>query len=91
MYYLDGEPFGRVTSKEPVPDQDAIGADLTIGALVEPHWEGGLIDEAVVARQAWTPTDVRRHYNEGIRGVLAVSPRGKLASSWTGLKTDARQ
>ena len=48
-----------------------------------------MIDELVIATQAWTIDDVRAHRDAGIQGVLDVQPRRKLATSWANLKSAA--
>ena len=59
---------------------------MEIGSWQKPFF-AGMIDELVLATQAWTIDDVRTHRDGGIQGVLAVQPRGKLATSWADLKS----
>lgn len=85
-HYLDGELFGEQKAKEEIPE--GINNPLTIGMTEHYLFFDGLIDEAVVAHQAWTYPDVLKHYNGGIQGILPVEPGAKLAVAWGGLKTN---
>ncbi len=86
-YYLDGEEYGVVDTDEPVPPADAIGDPINMGSWQKPFF-AGIIDEPVLATQAWTIGDVRTHRDGGIQGVLDIQPHGKLATSWADLKSE---
>ena len=85
-HYLDGELFGVVEEKEPIPRE--IENPLTIGMAEHTFYFPGLIDEVVVGHTPWVQQDVQRYFERGIQGVLAVRPGGKLASTWGGLKSN---
>lgn len=85
-HYLDGELFGEQTGMEEIPD--GINNPLTIGMTEHYLFFEGLIDEVIVAHQAWTLPDVLNHFNGGIQGVLPVESSAKLAVAWGTLKTD---
>ena len=85
-HYLDGELFGEQTGMEEIPD--GINNPLTIGMTEHYLFFEGLIDEVIVAHQAWTHPDVLNHFNGGIQGVLPVESSAKLAVAWGALKTD---
>lgn len=50
------------------------------------HWTG-LIDEVLFYDDALTTAEVKSVMNTSVAQILAVSPRGKLAGVWAGIKT----
>ena len=84
-HYVDGEPFGAQEKNVTVPE--AIVGPFSIGATgIRYHFEG-LLDEALIVRQALSQNDIRNHLAGGIQGVLSVEPSEKLATKWGSLKT----
>ena len=83
-HYMDGEPFGETTKDVPIPQE--IGHALTIGWSEENFYFQGLLDEALMVRQALAQGDVRRHMSRGAARMLAVQPNDKLTTTWVALK-----
>lgn len=83
-HYLDGEPFGGEEKKAPVPE--AIIGPLSIGATGIRYFFQGLLDEAIIVRQALSQNDIQNHRDGGNTGILAVETSGKLATRWGSLK-----
>ena len=47
---------------------------------------GGLLDEIAMWNRALSPEEIKEVFDQGMKRVLAVSPRGKLATTWAMLK-----
>lgn len=86
-HYVDGEPFGGDEKNAPVPE--VIEGPFSIGATGDRYYFQGLMDEALIVKQALTPNDIQRHLAGGVARILAVEPGGKLATQWSRLKTGA--
>ena len=85
-HYVDGEPFGEEEKKAPVPE--AIIGPLSIGATGIRYFFQGLLDEALIVKQALSQNDIQKHLDGGVAGILAVEPSGKLATRWGSLKVE---
>ena len=83
-HYVDGEPFGAQEKKAPVPE--AIEGPFSIGATHNRYYFQGLLDEALIVRQALSQNDIQKHFAGGIHGIFAVEPGGKLTTKWGNLK-----
>ena len=83
--YLDGNLFGEKMNDTPISDE--INNPLTIGTGPGEFFLQGFVDEAFITRQPLTPNDIRNHFTGGIQGVLSVESSGKLAATWSSLKT----
>ena len=83
-HYVDGEPFGSEEKKAPVPE--VIEGPFSIGATGIRYYFQGLLDEALIVKQALTQNDIQRHSAGGVARILAVEPGGKLATRWGHLK-----
>ena len=83
-HYLDGEPFGSEEKKAPIPE--VIEGPFSIGATADRYYFQGLMDEALIVKQALTQNDIQRHSAGGVARILAVEPGGKLATRWGSLK-----
>jgi len=86
--YVNGKEDGSISfsgdiivTSQPV----RIGGGANLGAL--PYHTPGIIDEVVIFNAALEKEDIQTLMNEGLSGVLAVSPTGKLATTWSSIKT----
>jgi len=86
--YVNGKEDGSVkfsgdiiVTSQPV----RIGGGANPGA--PPYHTPGIIDEVVVFNVALEKEDIQTLMNEGLSGVLAVSLAGKLATTWSSIKT----
>ena len=86
--YVNGEEDGTlnfsgdiIVTGQPV----RIGGGAMAGAT--PYHMAGIIDEVVIFNVALEKEDIQTLMNQGLAGVLAVSPTGKLATTWSGIKT----
>lgn len=84
-HYVDGEPFGRQEKKVSVPE--VIEGPFSIGATANRYYFQGLLDEALIVRQALSQNDIQKHFAGGVHRVFAVEPGAKLATRWGSLKT----
>jgi len=87
-FWVDGESIGTDDEEMKLPS-DAHEEPIRIGATESAHYAWtGLIDEVVIARNAWSQDDIKKVMSSGIDvGVWSVDPRGRLASTWGTLKT----
>lgn len=85
-HYLDGEPIGDDEKKVDVPE--AIEGPFSIGATDNRYFFQGLLDEALIVRQALSQNDIQKHFTGGVARILAVEPGGKLATRWGSLKME---
>ena len=83
-HYVDGEPFGSEEKKAPIPE--AIEGPFSIGATGIRYFFQGLLDEALIVKQALSQNDIQKHFAGGVARTLAVEPGGKLATRWGSLK-----
>ena len=63
--------------------------DIGIGAHFIENWGQyftGLLDDVAFFDVTLTVADIKNIMNKGLKISLAVSPAGKLATSWGGLK-----
>ena len=86
-FWVDGESIGTDDEDMKLPS-DAHEEPIRIGSTESDNFAWtGLIDEVVIARNAWSQDDIKKVMNSGIDiGVLSVDPRGRLASTWGTLK-----
>jgi hypothetical protein len=86
--YVDGE---MVNEKEVgKPDTDYLGGEgaIWLGSWKAAGWNYvGVLDEAAVFNVALSEDDINAIMNGGLLGVSAVSPTGKLATTWSEVKT----
>ena len=86
ILYKDGEKIGTIAQTGPVQDSDSI---LALGC-----WPGGgisnfasiLIDEVVIFNEALGAKEIKSFMESGLERALAVSPQGRLATTWGILK-----
>jgi hypothetical protein len=72
-------------------DFDAITTPLTIGGRADVQgWSlDGLIDDVAIFNAVLTEADIKSIMNQGLDralGITAVSPSGKLATTWAAIK-----
>ncbi len=84
-FYTDGTRNGQIESDVAVPK--FIDAPVTIGWAEGPIALDGRIDEALIAKRAFTADEIKSHFQGGVKQVLAVQPVGKAASIWGTIKT----
>jgi hypothetical protein len=82
--YLDGELEAEVPA-DGVPDKT--DAPLGLGSSCPGQFMKGIIDEALVMKVAIEEQDIREIMNNGLMLYLAISLRGKLATTWAEIKT----
>ena len=54
------------------------------------HYMEDSMDEFYLTRGASNAKDVRLHMKNGVRGMLAVEPSGKLATTWASIKSNTK-
>ena len=87
--YVNGkEVEGKWTAGDGKGELVANDEDFNIGGrdYTGTRWFEGLIDEVAVFNEVLTKDDIGDIMNKGLKISLAVSPAGKLATSWGGLK-----
>lgn len=84
QFYINGEPSGKpIAQKGPgrsMPDRDLRFGGENNGCC--PRFFQGLLDEMMLANYALAAADIQQIINE----TLAISVRGKLATTWGDLK-----
>jgi len=83
-YYLDGssEADGNLTGKiNIVANPVVMGHNGKNG-----EWYSGLIDEVAIFNVALTKDDIKTIMTKGLEGATAVSPSGKLTTTWGNIK-----
>ena len=84
-FYTDGEQAAQLENDLPVPE--VIDAPVTVGWAEGPIAMSGLIDEALIAKRAFTADEIKTHYEGGVQQLLvAVQPTGKSATVWGAIK-----
>ena len=71
------------------------GADFDVGTNDAPlhfmshsdHFMGGVLDEVLILRKAMSDAEINDLMDNGIDAVLAVSPSGKLSTTWAKVKS----
>ncbi len=90
-FYFDGEPVEGDTFGTAVTIIDTPGFPLAIGRSAS--WDGwyfnGVIDEVAIFPTELSAEDIAAIASDGLERAQAVSPAGRLATSWASLK--ARQ
>lgn len=84
--YVNGELKDEKSESSEVLDSDA---DLSIGCRGDTHdvhWVNGIIDEVAIFDEAMTEEEIKKVMELGIEGYLAVTPKGKITSTWAMLK-----
>jgi len=87
--YVDGKPEQTKVMGETVGKSIQNDAPLAIGVkggLPAQVPTKGIVDEVLVVKRALTDDEIRRHFNGGLAGVLAVKPSGKLPITWGSIK-----
>ncbi|MEK7397464.1 MAG: LamG domain-containing protein [Candidatus Poribacteria bacterium] len=86
--YVNGKEDGNVSfsgdiivTAQPV----RIGGGANAGAT--PYHTPGIIDEVFIFNSALEQEDVQNIMNNGLSGMLAVSSKGKLTTTWSSIKT----
>jgi hypothetical protein len=85
VLYIDGV----VDKEQPATGEMMVNdKDVWIGAseFWTPRFFDGIMDEAVLFNVALSQDDVRTLMDTGLGGILAVSPAGKLTTTWAGVK-----
>lgn len=83
LVYVDGTlEAEEALSAEP----DEAPGPLRIGAYTEKYTVKGIIDEVGLFNAALSKDEIKEVMTEGLRAVLAVSPKGKLAIVWGKIK-----
>lgn len=86
VLYIDGD-----VDKEQAATGDMMvnDKDVWIGAseFWTPRFFDGIMDEAVLFNVALSQDDIRTLMDKGLGNILAVSPAGKLTTTWAGVKT----
>ena len=73
-----------------LPSIGAVNREIGIGAHFIKNWGQyftGLLDDVAFFDVMLTAADIKGVMNKGLKTSLAVSPTGKLTTSWGGLKT----
>ena len=83
-FYTDGRRNGQLDSNVAVPR--VIDAPVTVGWAEGPIALDGRIDEALIAKRAFTADEIKSHFQGGVKQVLAVQSAGKAASTWGAIK-----
>ena len=92
--YLDGElkfeadTPGLITYGDPLPS--LVIGDRNVNRAASGERMNGLVDDVGVFNVALGDADVKDIMNNGLQGVVAVEPSGKLATIWATVK-DQRQ
>jgi len=84
--YVNGGLKEEKAETSKVLDSDA---DLSIGTRGDTHdvhWVNGIIDEVAIFDEAMTEEEIKKVMELGIEGYLAVTPKGKITSTWAMLK-----
>lgn len=89
VVYLDGEVAAK---RGPYSTQDS-GYNVNIGGcgVYDPggNWFTGIIDDVAIFSVALTKDDIKTIMNEGLGkvfGITAVSPAGRLTTTWASIK-----
>ena len=88
--YLDGELVfeadtpGMITYGDP-PPSFVIG-DRNVNRAASGELMNGFVDEIAVFNVALSDADIQQLMVDGLQGVVAVEPTGKLATSWANVK-----
>lgn len=84
--YLDGKVVGTgAQSGKLTPNNSFLGIGWREGSS---HYWNGMLDEMAVFNKALTEKQIVSMMNNGVMSILAVQPRGKMATRWGELKTD---
>ena len=83
-FYTDGKRDVELESDLAV--SKFIDAPVTVGWAEGPIAMDGLIDEALIVKRAFTPDEIKTHFEGGVQQVLAVQPEGKSAAVWGAIK-----
>ena len=86
-FYINGKRDMELESDLAVPK--FIDAPVTVGWAEGPIALDGLIDEALIVKRAFTPDEIKTHFDGGVQQVLAVQPQGKSAAVWGAIKARA--
>jgi len=81
--YIDAGPFGEVQSAAEVAK---IPAQLEIGRSEGQFDLNGVLDEAFIAKRAFSDAEIGAHFGDGLTRLLAVEPLGRLPLTWSRLK-----
>ncbi len=86
--YFDGEP-GDGDLIGAAPPLNTSPGPLTIGVLPTPlvYYFNGIIDDVAIFPEELSAGDIRAIATRGLENARAVSPSGKLATSWGILKS----
>ncbi|MXV78688.1 LamG domain-containing protein [Candidatus Poribacteria bacterium] len=83
--YIDGE-LDAEQAPDAVPESN--DSPLYIGGCnIGNYWMTGTIDEVVLYDRALSPAEIGELIQEGIATVTPVEPAGKLATTWSQIKT----
>ena len=82
--YVSGEEWARANTPPGLTDNDV---PLQIGRYPDEQWYfHGIIDEVFIFPIALPLDDIKTIMNQGFKSLAAVSPSGKLATTWGQIK-----
>jgi hypothetical protein len=84
--YIDGEPKNTLSCNKveitATPGPLHIGLDSCCGM----RFGSGTVDEVAIFNVALSEDDIKEIYTKGLTGITAVSPGGKLSTTWGNIK-----
>jgi hypothetical protein len=80
--YVDGE----LSKETPFQETRGNNGEYMIGGYAGGESYSGAVDDIAVFNEPLTETDIQSIMENGIDKFLSVSPQGKLAIQWGGLK-----
>jgi hypothetical protein len=85
-FYLDGssEADGKLTG-----NINIVSDPVIMGTNVHPEWYSGLLDEVAIFSVALTEDLISSIMKKGLESAFAVSPAGKLATTWGNIKSNS--
>ena len=85
--YVNGNLIDESTDVQSLNENDVI---TTIGAykeaLIIKYHVDGIIDDVAIFNVALTQDDIESILRTGLKSAFAVSPTGKLSTTWTNIK-----
>ena len=84
--FVNGNEVGTAAVNKEIDDTDN---PVWIGneGYQSNHW-GGMLDEVAIFNVALTENDIKSIMTGGLSTATAVSPSGKIASTWGNIKAD---
>jgi len=84
--WLNGEVVGTFDRPGVIWPSDKSLSLGVRGDTKDVHWMQGVLDEIAIFDDALTEEEIQAIMNDGLSSVLAVSPSGKLATTWATIK-----